>query len=796
MIFPAHIRVIDGEEQVQPVPIHLCNVAKCACTALSDISLTNSAHLASLLHDGGKLTAISAAYQYAVAREPEKATRGFVSHSLFSTRLLLEHFHDRQSPSGYAPLTAELLAYAAGAHHGLFDCVDMQSHSGFMHRITKEGINYEEARDNFFASCATPEGLDKLFAAAESEVQTVYKRIVPLLKDPQNQAEADFYLGLLARLLLSAVIDGDRRDAAKFMQNITFPVFPQGEKRRLMWKTLLARVESKSGNKSIDMAINRARCILSDRCCAQSECPSGVYRISLPVGADRTKIGLRLALAHAAERDKSRIVYLSPLSAFNHSARVIRDCIQDDSLILEHDYNILHPRNIDEVDELDPLELLAENWNAPIVISTLTRFLDVLYSGKTSCIRRFQALCSSVIIIDEVQTVPIHLLTLFNLAINFLAEVCGATVILMSATQPCLEQTVHPLASVPEELVLYDSELWHNFQRIKLIDAGKRTLDSLPDFACSVLEASGSLLVICNKEDEVAQLYRALQGRDILCFQLFASMCAAHRRKVLNKLNTALRDPKRPRKIVCISTQAIEADMNISFSAAIHFLAGLDSIMQIANYCNGDSNTPFLVYLVQCLDEDLQNLPAIRDAQNATITLLHAFSKDPARFDNDLTSYAAIRYYFTARYTELIKCATDGPVKIGQKTYTLFNLLSSNECFCDSALDNAFEGFALRQAFKTAGEYFSVLEDNTTDILVPYEKGADCITDLCALHEPYPLNKLSELLQQAKPYTVSIYEWQKKKLQEQGALVPLCGGHILALKSAYYNSDIGLILER
>ena len=796
MIHPAHVRLIGDKEQTQSIPTHLRNTAQYASKALSGIPLTSSAYLAALLHDAGKGTSKSAAYQHTVAHNPEKAVRGSVNHTFAGTRLLIERFHSRQSSSGFAPLTAELLAYAAGAHHGLFDCVDIHSHSGFMHRMVKEDIDYEEARDNFFASCAAPDELERLFAAAESEVQTVGIRIISLLKGPQNRAEADFYLGLLARLLLSAVIDGDRRDTAEFMRDITFPVFPQGEERRAMWKTLLSRVESKLGKLSVAGAINKTRHILSDRCCAQAVRPGGIYRLNLPTGSGKTLLSLRFGLAHAAEHNKSRIIFLSPLlSILDQNAQVIRDYIQDDRFILEHHSNIIQSI---KTEESDPFELLAENWNAPIIISTLVQFLNTLFSGKTSCIRRFQALCNSVIVIDEVQTVPIHLLTLFNLAVNFLAEICGATVILMSATQPCLEQTEHPPAYVPEELVPYDAALWRVFQRTELINGGTRTLDTFPDFICSVLEDSDSLLVVCNKKAEVAQLYRALENSNILCFHLSASMCVAHRRKVLKELQDALDDRKRTKKIVCISSQVIEAGVDISFSAAIRFTAGMDSAVQTAGRCNrnGESETPLPVYLVCCSDENLEHLPDIHADQQATIALLHAFDTDPAPFSNDLTSDAAIRYYYTARYAALQEHAADGPVQVDGKTYTLFNMLSSNICFKDAAFDDSFSRFTLCQAFKTAGEHFSVFDDNTTDILVPYEQGANYITDLCALCEPYPLNKLSELLQNAKPYTVSIFAWQKNKLQEQGALVSLCGGRILALQDGYYDPAVGLVTEQ
>ena len=128
-------------------------------------------------------------------------------------------------------------------------------------------------------------------------------------------------------------------------------------------------------------------------------------------------------------------------------------------------------------DELDPHELMAENWGSPIIITTLVQLLDTLFSGKTSCIRRFQALCSCVLVIDEVQTVPPRMMTLFNLALGFLAKVCGATIILCSATQPCFDRAEPPILGTPEELVPYTPELWAPFERTRLIDAGSRCLE-------------------------------------------------------------------------------------------------------------------------------------------------------------------------------------------------------------------------------------------------------------------------------------------------------------------------------
>ena len=121
----------------------------------------------------------------------------------------------------------------------------------------------------------------------------------------------------------------------------------------------------------------------------------------------------------------------------------------DDGLILEHHSNVVQTGLSRE--ELDERELLVQSWEAPIIITTLVQLLDTLFAGKTTAVRRFQALCGSVIVIDEVQTVPAKMLTLFNLAVQFLSEQCAATVVLCSATQPELECAAHPLREKPEE---------------------------------------------------------------------------------------------------------------------------------------------------------------------------------------------------------------------------------------------------------------------------------------------------------------------------------------------------------
>lgn len=439
-MYPAHIRETGERQTVQE---HCRNTAALAATALRPLGLEKSAYLAGLLHDAGKNKKEYEDYLLEAAAGGS-VVRGSVNHTFAGVRFLLDRWHCGEGDLSYSDVTAELLAFAVGSHHGLFDCVDPQQHSGFFHRQTKEGIFYDESRQGFLAEVADEEELEHLFRDAVREMTPMLDRLAALstqADDNEADRETAFYIGLLARMLLSAVIEGDRTDTATFMDGIEPPVFP--EDMRPIWTERLAFMEKKLAAFPRKTPIDLARHTISDTCAAGAARPGGVYRLNVPTGGGKTLASLRFALTHAAKWNCSRIIFTAPLlSILDQNAQVIRDYIGDDALILEHHYNLAEPKETPE--RLQALELLTASWSAPIIITTLVQLLNTCFSGKTSAIRRFHALCGSVIVIDEVQTVPGKMLTLFNLAVNFLSEICGATIVLCSATQPCLEAADHP----------------------------------------------------------------------------------------------------------------------------------------------------------------------------------------------------------------------------------------------------------------------------------------------------------------------------------------------------------------
>lgn len=765
----------------QKIAEHSYKAAQYASEALKPVHLSASGYVAGLLHDSGKCT-----QKFQDYLENENGVRGCVNHTFAGVRFLLERYH-HEPPEGLADIAVELLALAVGEHHGLWDCVNERQESGFQHRLTKEGIGYEEAMENFFHFCTTREELEQHLQKAQEELAPVQEKILAMTSENSLffDSETAFYSGLLARLLLSAVIEGDRRDTAEYMNDAQFPVKRSDEAMERLWTAHLYQMEEKLDQLPQGSPIDRARRAVSDQCRQAAEQPGGIFRLNVPTGGGKTLSSLRYALAHAGRYKKQRIIFTSPLlSILDQNAKEIRDYIQDDSLILEHHSNLI--RTEEDGQQLDKRELLVENWASPIILTTLVQLLNTLFSGKTTAIRRFHALCNSVIVIDEVQTVPSKMLTLFSLAINFLTEICGTTVVLCSATQPCMEQIEHPLHTPIVDLVPYDPDLWNVFRRTEIQDGGVMPLAQIAGLALTQLETADSLLIVCNKKEQAQQLYDLLKQKNLCLFFLSAAMCVTHRRDTLGKLKNALK--QNGQKIICVSTQVIEAGVDISFSCVIRLCAGMDSVVQAAGRCNrnGEAGLGIMapVYVVQCQNESLTLLPDIQRGQEATRELLSEFANHPVRYGGRLDSDEAIGYYYRALFRKEKTghhdfCVNERP--------SLFSLLSMN-LYCTED-----QPYYFRQAFRLAGSLFQVFEANTADVIVPYGPGAELIQKLSSEQLKYNPKLLKKTLEQTKPYTISLYQYQIDNLNAEHSLIPLQGG-VMGL-SGHYNAQTGFSLE-
>lgn len=780
----SYIAHINHLGEIQSCQAHSQNAAEIARDAMKPIGLSACSYLAALLHDCGKFTDTFTDYIRAAAtgEQVEKS----VIHSFAGVRLILSRYHPKGIELDCRAVTAEIIAYAIGAHHGQFDITDATGKNGFRHRIEKQPAYDVQAIENFLGNCISEKELDNLFERAVDELTPTIERLCSLAGDND---EILFYIGLLARLIASAVAEGDRSDTAAFMSSRVLGKMGQTSG---LWRKCLNAIDAALDALPKETPIHAARRVFSDACLDYADQPGGIYQLNLPTGGGKTLASLRYAVAHAEEYGKTRIIYVAPLlSIIEQNASVIRRAINNDDIILEH-----HSASQDEqitTEDISAYELSLENWNKPIIVTTLVRLLYTLFKDKMSSVRRFLALCNSVIIIDEVQTVPRRMLSMFNLAMNFLSTVCNTTIILCSATQPTFDHAKHPLKLSEErmpsdELIKCYAGL---FKRTRIIPTARMDLSEISELIRQILSDNDNLLVVCNTKYQAEQLYTHTDLPDVLKFHLSAGMCMAHRKDELRRLDEALRQRK---KLVCISTQIIEAGVDISFDCVIRLLAGLDNVVQSAGRCNrnGESESARPVYVVQCSDEDLRHLKEIKEAQDAMNMLLAEYSVSPGQFDDDLSSSKSVSYYYERLFDGMKMNAQDYPIN-GMGQNNLFSMLAMNEYF--ALMDPCADEYFLHQAFRSAGRLFEVFDEETRSVIVPYGDGKQLIEDLCGKRAQYDLSYLQDLMERAKEFSVSLHAGAFRMLTGRECVVPVCGGHMLAIKNECYDIHTGVIIK-
>ena len=790
MEYPAHIRKVDGKKYIQTVEEHCHGVAEIAAELLSDIRLEKTAYLAGIIHDLGKFSENFKNY-IEKAADGEKVQRGSVNHTFAGVRFLLEK-HSYKQLSGFSDIVLEILAYAVGAHHGLFDCVDDNNNNGFTKRIQKEGIDYLNAAQEFLKICCSKQDIEDLLKQSEKECLPVFNEIEKLADNADakiQNTQITFYIGFLARLILSAIIEADRSDTSQFMNGYSEKTVKNISE---IWINCIKNVEQKLSTMPLDKPINKTRAQISALCAEAGNLESGIYRLNLPTGAGKTLTSLRYALHHALKHNKKRIIFTMPLlSIIEQNAGIIHDYIGNEELILEHHSNIVET---DENDELDKRELLVESWDVPIIITTMVQLLNTLFAGKTANIRRMQALCNSIIVIDEVQTVPDKMLSLFNLALNFLAKICNATIILCSATQPCFEKTMYPLDKSVKDLITLTKEQETVFKRVRLEYKGEMDCEELADFAAGILEENNSLLLVCNTKNEAAVMFNLLCSKikDVKAFHISAGMCTAHRKETIKEMQEALENKQQ--KILCVSTQVIEAGVDVSFARVIRLLAGMDNIVQATGRENRNREFDGLApgYIVRLKGEFLKGLSEIEDAKNAAADLLVKYKNNPQIYDDDLMSAKAVNEYYKSLYENVKSGYHDFYIESVRDS--ILNLMSCNGNV-DSEKIPEYNKYFMHQALKTAGGLFTVFDESSIDIIVPYDRGTEIIQKIFAVGDK-DYEKLKALLKKAKLYTVSLFKYQKIKLEEQGALIFVPNAGVYILQDGYYDELTGLNLNQ
>jgi CRISPR-associated endonuclease/helicase Cas3 len=798
----AHFRKKDQKPQY--LYEHLENVSTITGILAGKIALKEAGMIMGLLHDLGKgseefqnyiRSAIGLLDPDADGYMDANTKKGRIDHSTAGAQIIFQTLHHGGLES---QLASQVLSLCIASHHsGLIDCLSPDGIDLYNKRIEKQ----DEFTHLAEVTCdLSQEESQKIHELLNSEI--LWKQInqkLRLLKEESDSRDTyAFKCGLLIRFLFSCLIDADRLDTADFESpsNQDFRNYGQYHP----WQTLIDRLdiklrefESKEDKNEVDDLRNH----VSQSCYEFSKQDQGIYQLTVPTGGGKTLASLRFALNHAAHHNLERIIYVIPYtSIIDQNANEVRKILEDkdnrgkylDRVVLEHHSN-LTPE-----EESYRHNLLSENWDAPVIFTTQVQFLEALFGSKTRGARRMHQLAKSVIIFDEVQTIPVRCVHIFNIALRFLVHDCGSTIVLCTATQPLLDRVepVHRSLTIkPENKMITEGKI----KRYEISDHRKPegwTDEEVADLAEQELQKLGSVLIIVNTKKSARSLYKVIQNRRFAdVYHLSTNMCPAHRLKVLEEVKEKI--DKQP--VICVSTQLIEAGVDIDFGSVIRYLAGLDSIIQAAGRCNRNGQRPIgNVLVVNPRDENIDQLIDIRKGKEQAERVFDEFIDHPEAFDHDRSGRNAIetyyKYYFYDRKEEM--CYRVDRNSPAGRDDDLFNLLGLNKIsLCEyQRINNSLPGIAFRQSFKTAAEAFHAIDSATRGVVVPFGKeGEQIIADLCGA---FDLEKQYGLVKKAQRYAVNMFPQEFKRMVEKKAIQEVQeGAGIFYLDGQYYSNQFG-----
>jgi len=809
----AHHRESDGA--TQSLAAHLLGVAAHASNFAKKIGLPDQGELIGLLHDLGKYSNefqnyLKSAVGLLNQDEDEefvdaRGLKGKVDHSTAGAQLV---WRELSKQGLWGQIVGQVLVLCVVSHHsGLIDCLTSDVNSlgedAFGRRLTKpvERSHLHEAvanADEQILSHAREILSHPEILTAVQEAMARIVRYAPGKRDKGVVAQQHF--GLLVRFLFSCLIDADRTDSADFEK-------PGAKRQRLHgrypeWDVLISRLERHVEGLRVSQPIDHLRQDISRHCREGASRGRGIYTLTVPTGGGKTLASLRFALHHAKMHGMDRVIYLIPFtSIIDQNAEVVRGILESKgtepgSVVLEHHSN-LTPE-----EQSWRGKILAENWDAPVVFTTNVQFLETLFGAGTRGARRMHQLANAVLIFDEIQTLPVNCVHLFNNAINFLVEQCGSTVVLCTATQPLLDQVDEKKGAIRipkgNELMPDVKALFNNLKRVDVLNLRKPggwIDEEIAGLALDETGRAGSCLVVVNTKESARALYRLCQGRtSAAIYHLSTNMCPAHRKEVLDKIKNRL-SAEPPDPVLCFSTQLIEAGIDVDFGSVIRFAAGLDSIAQAAGRCNRNGRRPpGRVHVVNPRDENLDRLLDIRVGRDKAERVLDDYEEDPERFGKNLIGPEAMGWYYQ-NYFFARSESMEYPVpaqSLGHND-TLLNLLSVNSmAVAEHGRRNGHApNFYLRQSFMAAARAFKAIDAPTRGIIVPYgEAGRGVIADLCAAYLP---DKDFTLLRLAQQFTVNVFPRVLDRLMRTSAVGEILEGTgILFLNSRYYSREFGL----
>ncbi|ADW17641.1 CRISPR-associated helicase, Cas3 family [Desulfobulbus propionicus DSM 2032] len=708
----------------QSLEAHLEKVAELAEQHAMAFGAASWGRLVGLWHDLGKFSPDFQEYIRQASEAHLESKQGRVNHSSAGALLAIERFGK----------IGRILAYCIMGHHaGLPDWQsEIAPRASLAWRLEQKEL---------------------LPTAIEAGIPTaILNQALPTEKAKNGTGLSR---SLWLRMLFSSLVDADFLDTEAFMD-------PEKARRRQGYPTptelapLFDRYMTEKTAGAPFTKVNRIRAEVLQACREKAADSSGLFTLTVPTGGGKTLSSLAFSLCHATFHGKRRIIYVIPYtSIIEQTADQFRAIFGE--AVLEHHSNL----DVADVSKEDARSRLAcENWDAPLIVTTTVQFFESLFASRTSRCRKLHNIAQSVVILDEAQLLPTDFLKPVLEVMRELQENYGVTFVLSTATQPALgphKSMDFDFAGLPglREIIPPSLNLYERLQRTRV-----KTLEglttSLPwDALASRLSSHESVLCIVNRRDDARVLWEKMP---VGTFHLSALMCGAHRSERIAEIKANLKAEK-PTRVV--STQLVEAGVDLDFPVVYRALAGLDSVAQAAGRCNREGALEQgMVYIFQ----PESKIPAgyLRQAAEIGRQLLMEQKVDPLapeRFEQ------YFRMFYWLRGSLLDK-------------ENILELLGNDP--------------ELRISFRTAAEKFKLIDEGVyVPVLVQYgEKGCQLI-DLLRRQGPERW-----ILRQAQRYVVNLPRSVHGQLLIDGAIEEIHPGIFVQGHGNLYDRNLGFCADR
>lgn len=389
---------------------------------------------------------------------------------------------------------------------------------------------------------------------------------------------------LFIRMVFSALVDADYLNTEKHFNEKQYILRQDQERIEYLWSRFDENQKQFVSAVHTETVVNRIRKEVYELCDRAALGKPGIYRMTVPTGGGKTRSGLAFALRHAAENQMDRVIVAIPFtSIIDQTAKEYRKILGAD-VVLEHHSQVNVPANENQDIAQISLRLASENWDAPLIVTTTVQLFESLFSNKPGKGRKLHNLSRSVIVIDEVQALPPELLTPTLDVLRELVERYGVSVVLSTATQPAFEDShyLKPFQGIQIHEIIPQKIYQEHFRKLERVKYYRKEEPiSWPELADEISREKQVMVVLNTRKDALSLIENLSDKKDV--FHLSTLLCGIHRRLTLREVKRRL---KKGLPVRLISTQVIEAGVDIDFPVVYRAIGPLDRIVQAAGRCN------------------------------------------------------------------------------------------------------------------------------------------------------------------------------------------------------------------